>query len=80
MKQLTNLKADVADAPWLEPHGIISTVHDEPRPGVFRQVQLGGAGLTIRHNKTVVGIPLAAIIALAETAEPLLNPPVEKNT
>ena len=70
MKTVTKLTAQAVEAVWTEPHGVISAVHDEPQPGVLRQLRLGGAGLTFRRGALEVGIPLAELIALFDGHEP----------
>jgi hypothetical protein len=75
MKTLTDLKFTVSDEQIIEPRGIISAVHEEPARGFHRVIQLGSAGLFIRHGDAVVCIPRAALLQAAEQAEPALVPP-----
>jgi hypothetical protein len=67
---LTNLSGTVAAGEFIEPRGILTTVHHEGQPGVFVKVQLGEGGLIIRHRQAAVGIPLAELLALAAQLTP----------
>ena len=74
-------KEAVTEADWQETHGIVATVHDEPRAGVIRKLQLGHTGLTFQRGEFKVGIPRAALIELLESIEPGLKcPPPPKLT
>ena len=74
MKLLTQLSAQVIEATWSEPRGIVTAVHDEPAPGFFRSITLGAGGVLVTRGNASVGIPLAEILALAEKQEPSLKP------
>lgn len=80
MKQLTELSATASEAEWREPRGVIQTIHDEPVKGFFRRITLGAAGLVIRCKAGEVGIPLDALLKLAEQHEPKLRPPTLAET
>jgi len=72
MKTLTALKFTVTDEYVAEPRGIISAIHEEPARGFHRVIQLGSAGLFIKHGEHVVCIPRAALLQAACEAEPAL--------
>jgi hypothetical protein len=72
---LTELNATAAEGQWTERRGVLQSVHDEPKPGFFRTVTLGPAGVLVKRGDALVGIPLADIIKLAAAADPRLNPP-----
>lgn len=74
MKIITTLTGSATEADWTEPRGILRTVHDEPQPGFFRRITLGGAGIVVSRGEHAVGIPLAVLLALAEQIEPALVP------
>ena len=74
MKTLIDLTAKATTADWPETRGTLQSVHVEVEPGCFVHVGLGAAGLTIHHGPTKVGIPMAALVALAQVHEPSLQP------
>lgn len=84
LKILTNLTGSVSKKKtFVEPRGVLQTVHDEPKPGFFRHATLGHGGVVIKRrtadakgNITEIGvaIPMEELIALAEAHEPLLVP------
>lgn len=74
MKIITTLSGTASEADWTEPRGILQTIHDEPQPGFFRRITLGGAGIVVRRGEHAIGIPLAVLLQLAEQIEPALAP------
>jgi len=74
MKTLIDITAKATTADWPETRGTLQSVHVEVEPGCFVHVGLGHAGLTIHHGPTRVGIPMEAIVALAQVHEPSLQP------
>lgn len=50
---------------------------DQPKPGFIRRITLSPDGVGIQHGENIVVVPLPALIALAEKAQPLLVPPAE---
>jgi len=72
---LTNLTAEAGEATWVEPRGILQSVHDEPVTGFFRNATLGAAGVVLKRGDRSVGIPLAELFKLAEAADPAFVPP-----
>lgn len=79
MKILTQLSATSTDGTFTESRGILQSVQDEPKPGFFRLVSLGGDGVQIRHADKVVAIPLSELLTLVQTHEPGLIPPPSTN-
>jgi len=73
MKTLNELSAVVVDAGWTEPRGLVTTLHHELAPGRFLNIGLGEAGLVFFSNQSRIGIPLAALMALALHHEPALD-------
>jgi len=75
MKILSDLKAEVEVEGTMPPHhDVAGNVLDQPQAGCIRFVRLGSSGLTISRGKLTVGIPLHALLELAEKAEPGLMP------
>ena len=70
MQVLKSLTATAQESPFQAPMGVRAAVLDQPRPGVLRTVQLTDAGLIFTRAKVRVAIPLAELLALAETAVP----------
>ena len=73
MKTLNDLSAVAVDAEWVESRGLVTTLHHELAPGRFVNIGLGEAGLVFFADKTRLGIPLAALMALALAHEPALD-------
>ena len=71
---LKNLTAVHEQGEWEEQRGQVSCIQKEVAPGCMVYVSLGAAGVQVFHGKTAVGIPLDAIVALAQKHEPGLNP------
>lgn len=71
---LQNLTASPSSGEWTEPRGNVSAVHHEVAPGCLVYVTLGVAGVSVFHGESKVGIPLDAIIALAQAHDASLKP------
>jgi hypothetical protein len=74
MTTIQNLTGTKTDALWNEPRGILQSVFHEPKSGCVRKITLGAAGVVVARGGISVGIPMAALLALAETIEPRLAP------
>lgn len=72
MKTLTQLKAKAAEAPFVEPRGILQAVHHGLPPSAI--VLLGAGGLQIKTNtqagQVSIAIPISELLALAAAHEP----------
>lgn len=73
MKIITDLTAQSAEGEHRESRGFLTSVHDESKPGVLRQVSLGADGLVFKRANVRAAIPLAALWKLADEHEPALK-------
>lgn len=56
------------------PHDALHAVHHEVAPGCFMFLTLGPSGLLVTNGKDSVGVPLEALVKLAQQHEPSLIP------
>ncbi len=70
----SKLTATATEGDFLDAHGIVQQVIEQPLPGFFRSSKLGPAGLQLRRGEFRVVIPLAELWALGISIEPQLQP------
>lgn len=74
MKLLTQLAAVAQEGVYPPSRGVVAALHHEIAPGCILRIELDDAGLRVFNGDVGVAVPLADLVALAQSGEPRLIP------